>query len=704
MGILERFLLGGKMEAEEQHDRPPQPIAQLSDIANSVVFRCSKILELTVEMLQQRFDTEFHDNVEQPSVYARSLVQYCSYKALDVMTKRPDHLADKEFCHLTFDMMLACETPDTEGETLPRGTICCKDLEFEDDDGSLFYTSSTNMAMQVDGKKTVGLDAFVRIASGCPAVADPITVHNLFDVLTCSSGGQLHFLIYEKYLKGLDRMFNSAKCISEPPLVSNLQLTDGEIILDVDGVMPTQPVLQHIGISAWPGRLTLTNNALYFESLGVGAYNKAVRYDLATDLKQVIKRELTGPWGARLFDSAVMYKSNFLAEPIFFEFPQFKGHSRRDYWFAIIREVLNVHKFIRKYNLGQIQRAEALSKATIGIFQYRAVKEAFHIIPCHVKTTLAFTLAEKLPKGDKILEALYNHLKLLYTRSHVHVEASSDEKHQTFPFPVSLYTLTRMGFMLLEKKDMPEEQAFPVADIRVSETIQLQIAVKKSVNFSGRVEAARATLDQIKVEGIDTNLAVMKELLFPFVELGNRLLFLAEWEDPFKSSVFLFFVLFVIYRGWVRYIFPSIFVSLAVLMLWHKHLIKGKTIEAFQITPPPAKNPVEQLLTLQDVVTQLETYIQTGNIALLKLRAIMFAAFPQTTNKVAATLVGSSLIFALVPFKHLFMLALLEVYTREMPLRKESSEKLIRRIREWWVRIPAAPVLLIKPQEHKKAK
>lgn len=54
--------------------------------------------------------------------------------------------------------------------------------------------------------------------------------------------------------------------------------------------------------------MTLTNYALYFET-GVGLYDKAVRYDLAMDMKQVIKPELTGPLGARLFDKAVMYKS-----------------------------------------------------------------------------------------------------------------------------------------------------------------------------------------------------------------------------------------------------------------------------------------------------------------------------------------------------------------------------------------------------------
>lgn len=47
---------------------------------------------------------KFHDHVEQPSLYARSLIQYCCYKALNVTTKRPDHL--------THDMMLSCEVPD----------------------------------------------------------------------------------------------------------------------------------------------------------------------------------------------------------------------------------------------------------------------------------------------------------------------------------------------------------------------------------------------------------------------------------------------------------------------------------------------------------------------------------------------------------------------------------------------------------------
>ena len=53
----------------------------------------------------------------------------------------------------------------------------------------------------------------------------------------------------------------------------------------------------------------LTNYALHFDPLGVGLNEKAVRYDLAMDMKQIIRAELTGPLGARVFDKAVMYKS-----------------------------------------------------------------------------------------------------------------------------------------------------------------------------------------------------------------------------------------------------------------------------------------------------------------------------------------------------------------------------------------------------------
>ena len=58
------------------------------------------------------------------------------------------------------------------------------------------------------------------------------------------------------------------------------------------------------------GRLTLTDHAFYFEATGVVSYDKPKKFDLSADLKHVVKPDLTGPWGARLFDKSVMYKSS----------------------------------------------------------------------------------------------------------------------------------------------------------------------------------------------------------------------------------------------------------------------------------------------------------------------------------------------------------------------------------------------------------
>lgn len=43
-------------------------------------------------------------------------------------------------------------------------------------------------------------------------------------------------------------------------------------------------------------------------------------------------------------------------------------------------------------------------------------------------------------------------------------------------------------------------------------------------------------------------LSLVQELLFPLMQIGELMLSLVEWEDPFKSHVFLFLFLFLINR------------------------------------------------------------------------------------------------------------------------------------------------------------
>ncbi|XP_062227141.1 uncharacterized protein LOC133925253 [Phragmites australis] len=711
MGLIEGLFGGdhsrgrGNKGHGSAEEKAGMAIPPLSPTAASVVRRCARIAGVPVDQLLRRFDTE--EQGGRPLEYARSVVEYCSCIALRVETKRQDYLGDREFHSLTYDLMLAWEAPDEETDAVFQKTAfsILRDDADDDDGGSIFYSSPTQMAIQVDGRRTVGPEAFAKIAPSCPAMAHPITVSNLFDALTNSTGGRLHFLIYHKYLKSLDQVLSSAKRISDGHKAPAIQLSDGEVILDIHGAATPKPVLQHIGTSTWPGRLTLTNHALYFEAIGVDfSYGEAAVYDLARDLKQLVKRESTGPWGAHLFDKAVMYKSSSTSEPVFFEFPQFKGHTRRDYWFAVIKEVLHTHKFIRKYMLTNFQKAEALSVAALGILRYRTVKEGFHILPAHFKTTLAFNLAEKLPKGDKILEALYGELQQHCSRfrgSEDFAQSSSDELTLADPFPLSAYTMVRMGLLALKEEDNTEERDFTARDVQIGGTSSVQMALERSFGYSGRVEAARATLDQVKVEDIDTNVAVLKELLFPLIEIGKVLLAFAEWEDQLNSYVFLFCFLYMVYSGWIWFMFPGFLLGSSLFMLWHKHYVKGQLIGAFEVTTP-RRRTVQQLLALQEAISQLEAHVQAGNIFLLKLRSLMLAAFPQSTSKVAAALVVMAAAFAFLPLRSIILLVVLEAYTRQMPVRKKSSEKLVRRLREWWLRIPAAPVQLLRPQDTRR--
>ncbi|CAM8992877.1 unnamed protein product [Rhodiola kirilowii] len=703
---LRSLFLGSGSRKSSLNNSPvsnsPKPIPFLSPMANSVVARCSQILQISTEQLQHRFDIEFPDTVKESSSHARSILEFCSYLTLHKLTEARNYLSDKDFRRLTFDMMIAWEDPVAESE-LSKETTFCTNQEVEDEDGrSLFYSDSTNMAIQVDSEKTVGQGAFTRIASACPVIADVITVHNLFDALTISSNQRLHFLIYDKYLNSIDRVIKAVKSCNGPSSTSNLQLAEGETILEIDGTIPTQPVLQHIGMAAWPGRLTLTNVAIYFES-GVGLYDKAVRYDLATDLKQVLKADLTGPLGARIFDKAVMYKAMTVTEPIYLEFPEFNGHQRRDYWLDLCLEILRAHIFIRKYNLKETQQSEAMARATLGILRCRAVREAFRVFSSDYKTLLAFNLAECLPGGDLILETIASRLALVNCVSpKLENSGTLTANQRLIARPDSLLALIRLGLAFNSEANLGFEGIGSFKQYFIGEANPLEVAVKQSLSHTGKVEAAKATVDKVRVEGIDTNIAVMKALLFPVIGLGNWLQYLASWKEPVKSSIFLVLNSYIFFKGWINYLLAMFFVFLSLFTLWQRISSKGKSLEPFRIKSPPNRNAVEQLITLQDAIAQGEELIQAGNIVLLKIRALVFAVVPQATDTIAAMLILTALVVAFVPLKYIIMFAVLEAYTREMPLRKDSSDRWLRRVREWWVRIPAAPVTLVKHDENKK--
>ncbi|KAK7314562.1 hypothetical protein VNO77_33088 [Canavalia gladiata] len=674
-----KWLLGKKSyfddEFEEMENSPSAGrnfVQELSPIANLVVRRCSKILRTTSSDLQENFNQEASDSLKHPSRYARNLLEYCCFKALSLTTQMTGHLFDKTFRRLTFDMMLAWEAPAAASQPL------------------------TN----VDENVSVGLEAFCRIAPAIPIIANVIISENLFEVLSSSTDGRLQFPIYDKYLGGLERAIKKMKSNSESSLLSAIRSSRGEKILEIDGTVTTQPVLEHVGISTWPGRLILTDHALYFEALRVVSYDKPKRYDLSDDLKQIVKPELTGPWGTRLFDKAVFYSSVSLSEPVVLEFPELKGHARRDYWLAIIQEILNVHKFISKYRIKGVARDEALWKAVLGILRLQAIQDISSTIPIQNDALLMFNLCDQLPGGDLILETLANMPNLRES------DHENDVRGGSGMYSISaLDMVSNLGFVFgASSNNSNDESRIAVGEISVGEMTLLEKAVKESRHNHKKVISAQATVDGVKVDGIDTNLAVMKELLFPLNELRKSLQSLADWDDPWKSLGFCLFFGYIIYRGWVGYAAALVLVLIAIFMIITRCFSQGKCVPEVRVIAPPPMNTMEQLLAVQNAVSQAEQLIQDGNVVLLKFRGLLLSIFPQATEKLAFGFASTGLILAFLPSKYIVLLLFLEIFTRYSPPRKASTERWTRRLKEWWFSVPAAPVTLERDKEEKKKK
>lgn len=85
-------------------------------------------------------------------------------------------------------------------------------------------------------------------------------------------------------------------------------------------------------------------------------------------------------------------------------------------------------------------------------------------------------------------------------------------------------------------------------------------------------------------------------------------------------------------RDWLGYIVPLVLLSMASYMLWLRHSGRGDDFNEVVVPTPPAQNTVEQLLALQQALSQLEGLLQSGNIMLLKLRALFFSVLPQVLH------------------------------------------------------------------------
>lgn len=77
-----------------------------------------RILLLHPEELQRHFEEEAPASAKHPAKYALHLLEYSCFRALSVQAQVTDHLSDKDFRRLTFDMMLAWEAPGATSRPL----------------------------------------------------------------------------------------------------------------------------------------------------------------------------------------------------------------------------------------------------------------------------------------------------------------------------------------------------------------------------------------------------------------------------------------------------------------------------------------------------------------------------------------------------------------------------------------------------------
>ncbi len=183
------------------------------------------------------------------------------------------------------------------------------------------------------------------------------------------------------------------------------------------------------------------------------------------------------------------------------EFPELAGHFRRDYWLAIISEILYVHRFVRKFDISGVDKEETILKAVLSIMRLQAIEELAIPVSNRFESLLMFNLCDKLPGGDVILETLAGSISSRRS-TQVNQPGTSSGRHSMSPFTV----LSNLGVVSPINKG---ERLF-VGEIVVGEMSALQKVVNESMNNYKKVELAQATVDGVKVDGLDTNLAVMK--------------------------------------------------------------------------------------------------------------------------------------------------------------------------------------------------
>ncbi|AES80902.2 DUF639 family protein [Medicago truncatula] len=657
----------------------------LSSIAEDVVARCAQKLEISVEKLVEDFEQGWTPDAGN---YCKNLVEFGSGKALTQMCRNiEEEINNGSFSRLSYDIMLAWERPtyydddehmEAEAKEKEEKKLTAKTTQ-EQDDIPLFY--SDIMPLLVTNEPTVGEDAFVWLGSLVPLVADVANGRFTFESLTAPTGLRLHFPAYDMFLKEMDKCIRHLQKQATP---SGVELEEDEYILHVEGTASSQRVVRHIGTTSWPGRLTLTNYSLYFEASGVIKYDDAVKIDLSKDVEQTVKPTATGPWGAQLFDKAIVIESTDLSEGFVLEFPELTSSTRRDHWLALIREIMFLHQFLSKYNINcPIQTWEMHARTMLGIIRLHAAREMLKISPPVPTKFLIFSLYNEIPKGDYVLEELPDSLKKVDCGQPC--SASSILKSMNLAGPVVSNSMVEEVSQVDKSVDVKDDSP------------SLESAIKQSREEEKKFLVAKATTEELKEEGVTDSVLVLTELLTPLKNVVPWLQEIFKWEKPMVTIAVLAASLIITYMEWVGKTAAAFLVWVIIKMLKAREKRLNEKCNEIVINRSNMasdKSTMDSIVSAQHGLYTVHEMMQIANIAMLKIWSILISKADKHANAVMVAMGGLAFLLAVIPFKFFLMGLIVQSFTMTLKTGKSSGTG-NRRLKEWWDSIPIVPIRVV---------
>ncbi|KAF3339279.1 hypothetical protein FCM35_KLT16750 [Carex littledalei] len=645
------------------------------------------------ESLVKEFESGLKPGVDN---YSRRLVEFCSLKALEPLScNLSEKINNGEFSRFTYDMMLAWEKPTPLPDKHHTTECIAKESEdkidsvvpvnenqkddSDDDDVSLFY--SDIMPLLVSEEASVGEDAYVWFGSLFPLASDIVNARFTFETLTAATANRLHYPAYDRFIKEMDKYIDYLQKQAKP---TEIELADDEFILHVEGSAQTQKVVRHIGASSWPGRLTLTNKALYFEASGIVSYESALKINLwRTDVDHQVKAASTGPWGAPLFDKAISYQSSEISEPLIIEFPELTGSTRRDLWLALIKEVILLHQFISMYNFSEspVQSSEMHSRAILGVIRLHAAREMLKMSPPPPNSFLIFALYDDVPKGDYVLEELANSLR---QTSMITPYGATD-------------VLKRLDLVSHPFESSSQEKVQVLEEEQRNQAESLDSTVGQIKDEAIEVGIAKAAVHEVKDEGIADSLLVLVNLLRPFRIILSWLQRLVSWERPARTSFLLVITLVTIYIEGVGYALSALLAGIAGASILSKKKHIGERDSEVVIDTSSDKSTMESVVEAQQTLKELHKIVTAVNITILKIWSLFTSRSTKHTDKVIWVMTGVALVLAIVPFKYILIGAITSLFVANTSIGKSmsSNPQGARRLHEWWDSIPVIPVRIV---------